>query len=94
MANQRLYKEIGERIRIRRNELGMTQEYLAQQIGLKRSSLTNIEGGNQRIRVHTLYAIARVLVLNIIDLLSSEDSLVFEMDDLILPFDNTEMEQE
>lgn len=39
----------------------MTQEELGRQVGLTRTSITNIERGRQRVQVHTLYAIAGAL---------------------------------
>jgi transcriptional regulator with XRE-family HTH domain len=66
-----LYVAIGKRIRERRNELSMTQDELANadHVDLMRTSITNIEYGQQRIQVHTLYAIADALGLSVYDLM-------------------------
>ncbi|SRR6266498_3987843 len=56
-----LYKQIGYRIRQARKAAGLTQEKLAEQVSLTRTSVTNIEKGRQRLLVHTLAEIAREL---------------------------------
>jgi transcriptional regulator with XRE-family HTH domain len=43
------YKKVGENIRARRKERGLSQEGLAKAIGLKRPSMSNIEKGRQNI---------------------------------------------
>lgn len=69
MAFEFPYPEIGIRIRTRRKELEKTQDDIAKKIGLKRSSLANIERGNQRILIHQLYAIASELKVELNTLL-------------------------
>ena len=56
-----LYEEIGDRIRKEREELGFTQSDLAQEIGMLRTSIANIETGRQRLPIHVLFNIARAL---------------------------------
>lgn len=57
---QEFYKRLGTRIReLRGNKI--SQEELAQRIGLKRTSLVNIEGGEQKLLVHNLIGIAKAL---------------------------------
>lgn len=56
-----LYREIGWRIRKERDELGFSQADLAQEIGLTRTSIVNIEAGRQRLPIHMLYAVAHAL---------------------------------
>lgn len=58
-----IYAEIGRRIKQHREAAGLTQASLAIQVGLARSSVTNIENGIQRIQVDTLYAVARALAI-------------------------------
>lgn len=53
---------IGERIRQRRDELGMSQEELAQKLGYKsRSSINKIELGQQNLTQSKIAAIAKAL---------------------------------
>lgn len=56
-----LYSRIGEAIRGRRLELGMTQAELADALDFARTSIANIETGRQTIYVDTLYEIAKAL---------------------------------
>jgi transcriptional regulator with XRE-family HTH domain len=64
-----LFFQIGERIRTRRERANLTQEDLARKVGLTRTSITNIEKGQQRVQVHTLYIIADFLNTSIYNLL-------------------------
>jgi transcriptional regulator with XRE-family HTH domain len=57
----RLRAELGRRIRERRDKLGRTQAWLAEQVGLSRTAITNIECGRQRLLVEQLITIATVL---------------------------------
>jgi transcriptional regulator with XRE-family HTH domain len=58
------YKKVGETIRDKRKERGLSQEGLARAIGLKRPSMSNIEKGRQNILLHTLCDIAETLGTN------------------------------
>jgi transcriptional regulator with XRE-family HTH domain len=55
------YQKVGENIRARRKERGLSQEGLAKAIGLKRPSMSNIEKGRQNILLHTFCEIADTL---------------------------------
>jgi transcriptional regulator with XRE-family HTH domain len=55
------YQKIGENIRARRKERGLSQEGLAKAVGLKRPSMSNIEKGRQNILLHTFCKIAETL---------------------------------
>jgi transcriptional regulator with XRE-family HTH domain len=56
-----LYTALGELVRGARVEAGLTQEELGKGIDRTRTSVANIEAGRQRILLHTLYAIARMV---------------------------------
>ena len=61
---KRLYAALGERIRRAREghpSGRMTQAELADLVGLERTSITNIEKGNQKIPVHMLYRLCDAL---------------------------------
>src|ERR1019366_1241745 len=58
------YKKIGENIRAKRKERGLSQEGLAMAIGLKRPSMSNIEKGRQNILLHTFCDIVETLDSN------------------------------
>lgn len=61
ISSDEIYESIGRLVRVRRIKLRLTQDDLAQRIGLKRTSITNIEKGRQKIQVHTLYELAAAL---------------------------------
>ena len=56
---------VGERIRKRRNELGWTQDVLAQKAGVSKSFLSDLENGKRKVGADTLYDIARALSLSL-----------------------------
>jgi DNA-binding XRE family transcriptional regulator len=57
------YEEVGRRIREARlrRKPKLTQQALAKQVGLTRTSITNVEKGRQKFLLHTLTDIARAL---------------------------------
>ncbi len=55
------YVALGKRIQAARKRASVTQEKLGYTLNLTRTSITNIEKGRQRILVHVLVEIARVL---------------------------------
>ena len=63
MDAERIYKNLGFRIRSLRKSLGLTQDQLAKQVGISRASLANIERGKQQVLVHHLFALASGLQL-------------------------------
>ena len=60
-----VYPIIGKAIRLRREEIGMTQAVLAELAGLSRTSITNIERGGQALFVHQFLELARALRVDI-----------------------------
>ncbi len=90
MINQTLlYQHIGSVVRKRREALGMTQAQLAEAIGLLRTSVVNLEAGNQRVPLHTLFPICAVLGIEVADVLPTVRT-VLSKDQLILPIDGVE----
>lgn len=61
MATERFYADLGAKIRARREAMGLTQAALADEIGISRTSLTNIEGGRQRLLVDQLAQLCSTL---------------------------------
>lgn len=68
-AADTLYIAVGRMIAAQRKELGLTQAQLASAVSLSRTSITNIEQGNQKVLLHTLYAIAAALGTSLASLL-------------------------
>lgn len=69
MGPEPIYRQIGKIIRARRRVLEKAQALLAQEVGISRATLANIETGRQRILVHQVYAFAKALDLKLSDLL-------------------------
>lgn len=70
-----LYAQIGKRIQRKRASLGLTQLELAKDVGLSRTSVANIEAGNQNAPVHVLYEICVVLQLRPADIFPEIDGI-------------------
>ena len=60
---RRFYQEVGQRVREARLRRipRLTQEALAQMVGLTRTSITNVEQGRQKCLLHTVANIAAAL---------------------------------
>ena len=58
---EKFYRLLGNLISEKRIAAKKSQEVLASLVGLKRTSITNIEAGRQKIQVFTLYRIAAAL---------------------------------
>lgn len=70
ISEDSLYKFVGARLKESREKRPqLTQEKLADEIGLKRTSITNIESGQQRVPLHVLFRICEVLRIEVRDLL-------------------------
>ncbi|MDR0913680.1 MAG: helix-turn-helix domain-containing protein [Oscillospiraceae bacterium] len=54
-------KLFGERIALKRTERNLSQQQLADRIGIKRPALTKIEAGAQDMRIETLAALTKAL---------------------------------
>ncbi len=55
------YREVGERIGAARRADKKTQDQLARQVSLQRTSIANIERGKQRLLLHTFFDICDAL---------------------------------
>ena len=67
-----LYEHIGKSVRSRRRSVGFSQQDVASRVGMTRTSITNLEQGQQQIPLHTLYEIAEALACALKDLLPDE----------------------
>lgn len=68
------YREIGARIRKYRKKIGMKPEMLAQQLGLTRPSIVNIEKGRHKPSIDTLLQISELLFVSYTELIPSTRS--------------------
>lgn len=55
-----IYVTLGKTIRALRRSREMTQEHLADELGMLRSSLTQIECGNRRLQIHELLMLSKL----------------------------------
>src|ERR1700761_8172047 len=63
--SQRVGDHVGERIRIRRTEMGLTQEELARQLSISYQQVQKYETGANRISAGRLYEIALKLTADV-----------------------------
>lgn len=77
----RLYRELGRRLRAARRNAQLTQAALAERVGVSRTSITNVEQGNQHVPIHVLYELARALGVSPASLLPEESALVAGADE-------------
>lgn len=82
---QSFYADVGIRVRRAREDRGLTQETVASQVGLTRTSMTNIEKGRQRVALHTLVDIAQVLGVSFTALIPDEELLSLPETDAEIP---------
>lgn len=75
-----LYLHIAARLKARRIELGLTQQQLGDQVALKRTSISNIEAGEQKPPLHVIYAICIALQLEPLDILPTIDRATTDPD--------------
>ncbi|MFN8552533.1 MAG: helix-turn-helix transcriptional regulator [Candidatus Obscuribacterales bacterium] len=64
-----LYQKLGEELKKRRKGIPLSQEQLAKEVGIERTSVTNIEAGRQKAPLHVLYEVCKVLGVELTDLL-------------------------
>lgn len=61
MEPETMYAEFGKLVRRHRVRLNLTQDQLADRVGLSRTSITNIEKGRQKVLIHHLIHLAESL---------------------------------
>lgn len=71
-----LYREFGRLLRERRKAAHLTQDDLADRVGLARTSITNIERGRQHVSLHMLYELADAVGAHASELLPHKDVLL------------------
>lgn len=63
-------KSTGNRIQLRREELGWSREYLAERLEMTRMSVWRIEAGKTQVKADSLRKFARILRTSVADLLA------------------------
>jgi transcriptional regulator with XRE-family HTH domain len=84
---ENFYKLLGERIKDARTKTGLKQEAFASYLNLSRASIVNIEKGRQHPPIHVLFVIAKVLNIDVGELLpvfsASDEKLNDKLNKLI-----------
>lgn len=96
MQNQshaEFYVLLGQRIKKYREARRMTQEMLAQKVGLGRTSVTNIEKGIQQILAHQSVLFANALGVDLDQLIPSSVTSSQEQAFALLPAGASEQEK-
>jgi transcriptional regulator with XRE-family HTH domain len=75
-----IYQELGNRISRARKKTKLSQHDLALRVGLKRTSITNIEKGRQKVMVHTLLDVAKHLNVDALELLPRDKDAAVNQD--------------
>ena len=63
-TEERFYVELGDRIKTERLKREISQERLAEELGLTRASVVNLEKGRHRASVYQLLVIAEFFILD------------------------------
>lgn len=71
----RLYEVLGQRVRQVRERQQLKQEDLAARVGMSRATITQVENGQQKVHLQSLYLIAAALGAAIADLLPTISEL-------------------
>jgi transcriptional regulator with XRE-family HTH domain len=71
-SEKAFYSAFGRMLSEIRRKKRISQEMLADELGLSRTSITNIEKGRQPVQLYALYVIARLLGTDVKELLPSE----------------------
>lgn len=66
---EKIYREFGRILRLRRSDAKLTQDEVANKVGLGRTSITNIEQGRQHVSLHMLFQLADAIGVRAQDLL-------------------------
>ncbi len=69
LEQKSLYITIGLKIKEFRQNRGLNQEKFAKLLNLTRASIVNIEQGRQRLSIHLLYDICKIVNVTIKDIL-------------------------
>lgn len=95
--NQINYLDIGSRIRLQREGLGLTQEQLGEACDLSTSFVGHIERGSRKLSVESLYKIADVLNVStdylLLGRMTQETSLPIEIASFLKGSSLTKREQ-
>lgn len=72
-------RRVGANVRMYRIRMGMRQDELAARVGLSRTSVVNMEGGNQNVSLSRLVHYAQALDVNVADLMGQPETICIEV---------------
>lgn len=70
------WRQVGERVKLAREAMGLTQAALGEQIGLRRDAITKIEQGSRQLSALELANVARATELNLAWFVTDQPALV------------------
>ncbi len=70
-----LYEFVGKALQRKRASMGITQLTLSKQVGLSRTSIANIEAGNQNTPLHVIYELCSILRMQPYEVFPSLEAL-------------------
>jgi transcriptional regulator with XRE-family HTH domain len=70
-----VYRVLGRKVRQMREGQHLSQDLLAQRLGISRASMVNIEAGRQRAPLHLLWQMAEVLQSKLTDLIPTPEEV-------------------
>lgn len=73
--------EIVNRVRAQRDKKGFSQEYMANKLQMAQSNYAKLERGETKLSVERLLEIAKTLEIDVLELLPSRSSHVFQIHD-------------
>lgn len=65
---EKFYQELAQVLQSKRLDKGLSQQEVADKIGMTRSCIANWEQGRRRIDIDTMYRICKVLDIDIVEL--------------------------
>ncbi|WP_245639752.1 helix-turn-helix domain-containing protein [Paraburkholderia heleia] len=74
MKDEKFFRELGERIASARRAHGITQQQLAEALGIAQQTLAHCEGGRSRVPVSMLPTLAELLTFTFDELLGNSDA--------------------
>jgi transcriptional regulator with XRE-family HTH domain len=78
----KLIEEVGKRIRLFRNQKGMSLEELGEKIGVSKSFVSKIENGKKPISLERIESISKALDIEVEYLLVDRNRLVHSVDEI------------
>ena len=86
MTEQDLKKALGKNVSRRRGDTGLSQEELAEKVGVSKNTISDIEGGNKFARAKTLINLAKAFDTEVYELLKPDTVLPDKPADILAKY--------